>query len=389
MRRKKLKRRHRQHEPELHKSVIMWRGEIFTFVEPVNENDLLHFFTTIQDKQGQLPRCDIGEVDTFFHGAGDCPINNAVRMCEESKTNNKIYYFPNNEMGKPYGWYDAMVSKIVPYPSKENAQKNGYYAGNTLYTLCRYAHKIQNCDILKPHFNSVSAGVNTMWHGINVFLDKISHNSALLAQTSIARKQIFMSQIPTAGYKGASPEDTAKLVCQAEDKISKIQTDAGYRHINEDRYRFTVCDDYVFKVLRLHHVENTRKFLQYFNDNNKSIPLHILRHINSPNAGAEKDLFDDITHNKYSHLKDITLHVFNERGYAVDGADNSLLGEDDRRPDGSCSLLQNTGLIKKIGHKHFGSKNNDEKPSNMHNGNVSFDLKNAYTQQTQEGQEKC
>ena len=117
--------------------------------------------------------------------------------------------------------------------------------------------------------------------------------------------------------------------------------------------------------------------------------MYISRHINSPNAGAEKDLFDDITHNKYNYLKDIALHVFNEQGCDVYDTDTSLLDEDDRRPDGSCSLLQDTGLLKRLGQGHFGWKNNDEKPSNMNNGNVSFDLKNAYTQQTQKEQEKC
>lgn len=141
MRQNKVRRRYMQHEPQLHKSVIMWRGEMFEFIEPIQEDDLLQFFATVKHRQGELPSCDIGEVCTFFHGAGDYPINNAILMCQSSREDNKIYYFPNNEMIKPLGRYDSMISKVVLYPSKDETEINGCRAGDTLYTLCKHVQK--------------------------------------------------------------------------------------------------------------------------------------------------------------------------------------------------------------------------------------------------------
>lgn len=133
------------------------------------------------------------------------------------------------------------------------------------------------------------------------------------SKTFIARNQIRMLQIPTAGYKGAAPEDTAKLVCDAEDKISRIQTDAGYGHVNKDKYNLEIYDDCKFKVFRLHNVENTRNFFEYANDRNKSIPLRISRYVYSPLASDEKSLFDDIKQNTYRCLAGSTLYILDRK----------------------------------------------------------------------------
>ena len=110
------------------------------------------------------------QVEVYFHGAGDAPQNykkisdRYQYWCDDGT----IYYFPNNQMKEPTGWFDKWVGKWIKYPSTQDAEQNGNVATQTLTTICHKIRKHLQVKNIIPFFKGVSAGVNTMLSCVKV-----------------------------------------------------------------------------------------------------------------------------------------------------------------------------------------------------------------------------
>ena len=323
--------RQNENDNKKHTSVIIWRGQVFEFTEPVNEKALQAFFNKNKQKpyRSYQQSTDLQnmKVRVFFHGAGDSPqkYKNVSNKYSSERDDSTIYYFPNNQMRAPTGFFDRLVSKLIPYPSKNDAQRNGADATETLTTICSNIGKYLPVKNVIPCFNCVSAGVNTMLSCINSFLAKCTADDDLKKNVYILRRNIIMQQIPIAGYKGATPEESAKLLHNIDQNLSVlhqlcnanqlkyISNAIGVENPNDDRYVLDIYDDASF--LRLHSINNAKRFLKYLNDNGMSVPMEIVCHKSSPSFTKEKKMLAEIKNGKYKNIPNVQLCICQEDGY--------------------------------------------------------------------------
>ena len=316
-----------------HTSIIFWRGKKFEFTEPVNQDDIRQFLAETKGND-HLPRNIKIKID--FHGAKMSQDNYLPDM-HNKMNDDVIYYFPNNQMRSPTGLLDKIASTTIRYPSKEDAKKNADDAAKTLGRLCESLCDYEECSSIIPYITSTSAGVNTMLNSVKNFLDIcLQDPKSLSHKVYLLKHNIQMACIPTAGYKGASPEDSAETLCEIDKKVAQMpsyhsaikrwrhgqQTNNIANLVDDDRYNLVIHDNQVLHF-RLHHVDYTRQFLQYLNNNNGAIPLNIIRYYQSDNTEMakmrnnthcikdEEQLLNKCKANQFQNLKNIAVIDYN------------------------------------------------------------------------------
>ena len=310
-----------------HTSIILWRGKKFEFKEPMDDKaaeKLAVFFkeTAEVTKSGifdNSPDCNL-YVD--FHGAGLAPDTCSLEYIERSKGNNTVYYLPNNQPRENTGLFDWIVNKIIPHPSKQDAESNGKDAAQTLNKICE---KMVDCqetisamERIKPRFYGFSAGVNTMFQCVDQFLNNLPDNTKIKNCIDIRRKNIEFVGIPTSGYKSATQEESATLLMQIEKKISNLSNSKQFSkisHNGKDRELDSYClclRDNGGDILRFHNVKYTRRFLQCLDKLNQTLlPIEIKP---SPayaktHKQDELGLMYDVQNRKYQTLKHLTVSM--------------------------------------------------------------------------------
>ena len=377
-----------ENDNKQHTSIIMWRGKVFEFAEPVNEEKLKAFFNN--NKQApyfswqQHTDLQNMKVQVFFHGAGDSPQNytNVSNIYSSECDDSTIYYFPNNQMREPTGVFDRLVGERISYPSKKDAQENGEDATKTLTTICHHICKNLQVKNVIPNFKGTSAGVNTMLSCLNSFLDKCKKDDDLRKSVYILRKNVEMQQIPIAGYKGAKPEESAQLLSKIENNLSILHSQQDAERLrdvynivdintsNDDRYMLDVYDDVSFlRFLRLHSVNNTKRFLKYLNDNSMSVPMEIVCYKSSPSFTKEKKMLTEIQNGKYKNMPNVQLCICQNNG-VQSVIFNSLKNK--------YPLVSDTKVLPScldFAYETLFSKKHD---TSMRNRNTKFDLKKAF-----------
>lgn len=308
-----------------HKSIIIWRGEKFEFSEPADSKSLRYFFEETNKKTANFSDSNNKiRIKCEFHGAGYNP-EMLTKLCGPKSYSNDIYYFPNNEPRKTSGLLDKIVNFILPHPSKQDSIENGSDAATTLAKICKNASHYTN-KMIAPAFNGGSAGVNTMLHCINGFLKKCQNDESLCRKIYMLKRNIDMWQLPAAGYKGASVDNSAKLLCNIDKKMSAFKRLANVCDFkvddkdNFDAYNLYIRDDEKFWI-RLHNTKYTERFLSIINDSSCSakIPLKIKRFYcsdpydkNNDNAlhhvDDEQRFFSDCKNGRYKNM-DNTVFV--------------------------------------------------------------------------------
>ena len=330
-----------------HTSLIMYRGNVLEFTEPVDERELQHFLEQNKPKQYTLDGQPISTslsktgklqemtVNVCFHGAGLSPWSNISLFdtFESLLDDMTIYYFPNNQMREPTGFFDRLAGKLVPHPSKQDAEKNGKDAAQTLATICRNIYNDLPLTNVVPFFHGVSAGVYTMLSCIKDFINKCKENITQFSVPSegrnswannvyLLKQHIVMHQIPAAGYKGATPEQSAQALLDIDQKLSELYehyrgrlSDSDFRRISEDDfYNVKIHDDLQWLFFRPHNVNNSKCFLEYLNNQSHlCLPMHIYIYESSPSFPEESKFLSEIP-KKYKNMKDVVLTQFDKDG---------------------------------------------------------------------------
>ena len=168
------------------------------------------------------------QVEVCFHGVGDAP-QNYKKISDRYQSwcdDGTIYYFPNNQMKEPTGWFDKWVGKWIKYPSTQDAQQNGNVAIQTLTTICHKIRKHLQVKNIIPCFKGASAGVNTMLSCVKGFVNQCIDNDDLRNSVCMLRQNVNLQKIPIAGHKGATPEESAKLLHNIDQNLSVLHLTA-------------------------------------------------------------------------------------------------------------------------------------------------------------------